>query len=275
MLYGRLVFRAINFPVCLRHDLLAQFLGVCEVVSYGTKSWRGLGRWIRQIRHPCNGSAFLRGRIHSFLLHVTTFTVVGGHLRIWHVSSLSRLTCTDLLLCFVAGKFLVGTLTWLAESSLRDRLLMWLERSDKGKNITGKTWFGRITQSKTGTRIFHDRLHNAVVWLVAAPIVGYGCVLAALHMSGLNHSQFQSTLPPFFDSDSYETLVIQLARYHVLLSWVYVATGVLVEVAVALLRDMHDTAYSERYVVGRILENLREEKEDAGASAATGEAATD
>merc|ERR1711916_103389 len=140
------------------------------------------------MRHPCNGSAFLRVLIRSFFFHVITFILVGAHTRIWNLSSISGINWTDLLLSFVAGKFIVGALTWFAESFLRNRLLSWLEKGSKEKNLHGTSWFGRITQSEVGTRIFIDRLHGAVLWLVAGPVVGYGCTLIALHICGFNYS---------------------------------------------------------------------------------------
>ena len=280
VLYGRMVFRSIALPQWLRHDLLAQFLGVCEVVSYGTKSWRGLGRWLREIRHPCNGSAFLRGRIRSFVDHVVTFTVVGGHVRIWHVSSVSDLfppapfSWITLLECFVAGKFIVGALTWFSESFIRDNILAWLVKGREEKYVHGMPWFGRLTQTDIGSKIFHDRLHNAVVYFVAVPVLGYGCLLTALHAAGFAYASLPSVFLNFADGEGFEALFLKLARYHVLFFWEYLLAGVLAEVFLALLRDLHDTAYNERYRVGRVLENRADAKAAQEARAAT-EASTE
>lgn len=189
-------------------------------------------------------------------------------MRIWHLSSMSSISWTDLVLSFVAGKFIVGALTWFAESFLRNRLLSWLEKGGKEKNFHGTSWFGRITQSEVGTRVFIDRLHGAVLWLVAGPVMGYGCVLIALRSYGFDYSDLPLAILYFSDVDSYEALFIKLARYHVLLSWVYVVGGVLVEVAWATLRDLHDAVYSEKYLVGRTLKNLVGERRTVDATAA-------
>ena len=138
----------------------------------------------------------------------------------------------------------------------------------------GMPWFGRLTQTDIGSKIFHDRLHNAVVYFVAVPVLGYGCLLTALHAAGFAYASLPSVFLNFADGEGFEALFLKLARYHVLFFWEYLLAGVLAEVFLALLRDLHDTAYNERYRVGRVLENRADAKAAQEPRAAT-EASTE
>ena len=171
---------------------LAQFLGVCEVVSYGTKSWRGLGRWLREIRHPCNGSAFLPWT-HSLIcrprgdLHSSGRTRAHLAFHPCRTSFPGPFSWITLLECFVAGKFIVELNVVLRVFHPRQHLA-WLVKGREEKYVHGMPWFGRLTQTDIGSKIFHDRLHNAVVYFVAVPVLGYGCLLTALHAAGFAYA---------------------------------------------------------------------------------------
>lgn len=255
LIYGRFLLGSLGVPTWLRHDVLSMAAGLCEVLSYFTRAWRYADGWVRKVCDPCSGASFVLINLKSWAISAFIALCVGVPYRLTLelaqdppiITSMASLANPAVILdSFCSGKFLCECLLFFVRSGMRSSISEWLG---------GKSAYFSVQLSQPFQVLKRDLL-MALVFELFIPITTSLCCLGIVDL--WQRGQLLPSLLPepsviapldvvhLFLRISSTVLAIFVAR---------VACEPIIDIVVKLVQLFHDSAYSEKYLIGRELNN--------------------
>ena len=256
LLYGRLLLRAMGMPAWTKHDVLAMILGIHEVLSYAQRLWLGLENWWRKLRDPCSGVSYGLAALKEFLVSAIIAAVVGYSYQLVLMDSRSPPHAGSVhfhMDSLVAGKFIVECLMFFISTGMRSAVLTWLGNGPESKSPFFEGTLG-IPYPK-----FKRRLLAGVLYTLACPMLGL-MVTLGLYWLWQERAMLSISMLHFAEAPAHEkydvvALFILAARTIVVITAMRYAKAPVVEVCARAWQLFHDSAFSEKYLVGRELNN--------------------
>lgn len=253
LIYGRFVLRSLGVPQWLRHDVIAMAAGLCEVVSYFTRVWKESDGWLRKVCDPCTGASFVLVKLRSLAISAFIAGCIGFPYRLSlaqtaDTSSLNSFTSvlapSVILDSFVVGKFFLECILFFAKSGMRATVSEWLGGTSQ--------FFGSVLAQPL--TVLRRKLLAAVLVEIFTPIALSACGLWLLDC--WQHGQLVEDSLPAPEMSAMVAVVplfLQISSTVLLISVARTVGQPTVDITAKLVQLFHDSAYSERYLIGREL----------------------
>lgn len=269
LIYGRFLLRSLGIPGWLQHDLLAMAAGLCEVLSYFTRAWREAGSFVRKVCDPCSGASFVLMKLKSLAISTFIAACIGVPFRLTLelvlgapvITSMASLASPSVILDgFMAGKFFCECLLFFVRSGMCASISEWLD---------GKSSFFSSELAQPFPVLKRNFLATVVMELLV-PLVASICCLGLVDLW-----QNDQLLPGVLPAPS---IIAQVDVVHVFLRIsstvlaIFLARAAcrpIFDVAAKLMQLFHDSAYSEKFLIGRELNNRVPETASRAESAST------